>query len=196
VRSNRALGSSLVHRWSYALLPNDTIQHAGVILGMGGKPGVAGHIYKGQLRGYQGQACRALLCQNLSAVTAACLVVRQRVFEEVDRFDETNLAIAFNDVDLCLRIAEKGYKNLWTPYAELYHYESASRGYEDTPEKRERFNKECDYMRRCWGDLLGNDPAYYPNLALDRDDNFLAFPPRVRKPWLADVPVGALKERF
>jgi glycosyltransferase involved in cell wall biosynthesis/SAM-dependent methyltransferase len=168
--------------------PDDSIQHAGVILGLGGNPGVAGHFYKGQPRGYQGQASRALLCQNLSAVTAACLLVRRQVFEEVDGFDE-NLAIAFNDVDLCLRIAEKGYRNLWTPYAELYHHESASRGYEDTPEKQERFKKECDYMRWRWGGLLATDPAYNPNLALDRDEFLLAFPPRVRKPWLAEIGV-------
>jgi O-antigen biosynthesis protein len=176
--------------------PNDRIQHAGVTLGLNGNPGVAGHRYHNQPRGYAGQVSRALLCQNLSAVTAACLIVRRQVFEEVDGFDEINLAIAFNDVDLCLRIAEKGYRNLWTPYAELYHYESASRGYEDTAEKQDRFTKQCDYMRRRWGDLLGNDPAYNPNLALDRDETFLAFPPRVRKPWLADVPIRALREEF
>ena len=166
--------------------PNDRIQHAGVILGLNGNPGVAGHRYHNQPRGYPGQVARALLCQNLSAVTAACLVVRRQVFDEVGGLDETNLEIAFNDVDLCLRIEEKGYRNLWTPYAELYHYESASRGYEDTPEKLARFEKECDYMRRRWGDLLANDPAYNPNLALDRVNFLLAIPSRATKPWLTD----------
>jgi glycosyltransferase involved in cell wall biosynthesis len=164
--------------------PNKTIQHAGVILGLGGTPGVAGHAYQERPPGYSSQASRALLCQNFSAVTAACLIIRRQVFEEVGGLDETNLAIAFNDVDLCLRIRERGYRNLWTPYAELYHNESASRGYEETPEKRERFAKECDYMRRRWGKLLENDPAYNPNLTLDREAFMLAFPPRVTKPWL------------
>ena len=162
--------------------PNDTIQHAGVILGLNGNPGVAGHRYNKRPRGHPGQVSRGQLCQNLSAVTAACLILRRAVFDEVGGFDETNLAIAFNDVDLCLRIAAKGYHNVWTPYAEFYHYESASRGYEDTPEKQKRFESECDYMRRRWGSLLANDPAHNLNLALDRDGG-LAFPPRIEKPW-------------
>jgi len=164
--------------------PNNTIQHAGVILGLGGNPGVAGHPYQYQPLGRPVQALRALLCQNFSALTAACLVVRRNVFEEVGGFDATNLTVAFNDVDLCLRFGERGYRNLWTPYAELFHFESASRGYEETAEKQKRFEKECDYMRQRWGELLANDPAYNPNLALDRDSFFLAFPPRVRRPWL------------
>ena len=165
--------------------PDDTIQHAGVILGIGaGAAGEAGHAYKTQPRGYAGQASRALLCQNLCAVTGACLVVRRKLFEEVGGLNETNLPIAYNDVDLCLRIRERGYRNLWTPYAELYHHESASRGYEDTPEKKIRFEKEREYMRRSWGELLLNDPAYNHNLALDKETFSLAIPPRVTKPWL------------
>ncbi len=170
--------------------PNNTIQHAGVILGLGGVPGVAGHAYQNQPPSYPGQASRALLCQNLSAVTAACLVVRRQVFEEAGGLDETNLPIAYNDVDLCLRIREKGYRNVWTPFAELYHYESASRGYEETPGKLVRFEKESGYMQRRWGELLGNDPAYNPNLALDREAFTLAFPPRVRRPWLIGEVLG------
>ncbi len=170
--------------------PNNRIQHAGVILGLNGNPGVAGHRYHNQPRGYPGQVSRALLCQNLSAVTAACLLVRRQVYDEVGGLDETHLAIAFNDVDFCLRIVEKGFRNLWTPYAELYHYESASRGYEDTSEKQQRFEKECDYMRRRWGDLLANDPAYNPNLALDRENFLLAIPPRATKPWLINSTHG------
>lgn len=168
--------------------PNDLIQHAGVLLGLNGNPGVAGHRYHNQPRGYPGQVSRALLCQNLSAVTAACLILRRQVFDQVGGLDETNLPIAFNDVDMCLRIEEKGYRNLWTPYAEFYHHESASRGYDDTPEKSARFEKECDYMRRRWGALLANDPAYNSNLALDGGRFLLAFPPRARKPWLEDIP--------
>ncbi|MGE0822995.1 MAG: glycosyltransferase [Candidatus Binatia bacterium] len=160
--------------------PDDTIQHAGVILGV---LGVANHAYAHRRRGFVGQLGRARLQQNLSAVTAACLVVRRSVFLEAGGFDEENLGIAFNDVDLCLRIREKGYRNLWTPYAELYHYESASRGYEDTPEKQERFKREIDYMLQRWGPLLQSDPAYNPNLTLERADFSLAFPPRVTRPW-------------
>ena len=166
--------------------PSNRIQHAGVILGLNGTPGVAGHRFQNQPRGHSGQMSRALLCQNLSAVTAACLVLRRQVFEEAGGFDETNLTVAFNDVDLCLRIEEKGYKNIWTPYAELYHYESASRGAEDTPDKMARSEKECEYMVRRWGELLANDPAYNPNLALDGGIFSFAHPPRVGRPWLLD----------
>jgi O-antigen biosynthesis protein len=165
--------------------PNDTIQHAGVILGIGfPSPGVAGHAYKNFPRGYRGQSSRALLCQNLSAVTAACLVVRRRVFEDVAGLDEKKLPIAFNDVDFCLRLAESGYRNVWTPYAEVYHYESASRGYENTPEKLERFEIESRYMKQRWQELLVSDPAYNLNLAIGREPFMLSFPPRITKPWV------------
>ena len=100
--------------------------------------------------------------------------------------DELNLPVAFNDVDLCLRIREAGYRNLWTPYAELYHRESASRGFDDIPNKKVRFQKERDYMISRWGEVLVSDPAYNPNLALDQDGFMLAYPPRVAKPWLAE----------
>ena len=155
--------------------PDDTIQHAGVIVGLGG---VAGHSHKHSPRDNPGYCGRLLLTQNLSAVTAACLLVRKEVFDAVGGFDEQHLSIAFNDVDLCLRIQEKGFFNVWTPYAEMYHYESASRGYEDTPEKQARFNKEIDYMRQRWGEGLLQDPAYNPNLTLDREDFSFAWPPR------------------
>jgi GT2 family glycosyltransferase len=165
--------------------PDNTIQHAGVILGIGSPPpGVAAHVYNKCPRGFRGQSSRALLSQNISAVTAACLAVRRGVFEEVGGLDDKNLPIAFNDIDFCLRVRESGYRNLWTPYAELYHYESASRGYEDTPEKLDRFEKEKQYMKKRWGSLLFNDPVYNPNLALGRAPFMLAFPPRITKPWL------------
>lgn len=173
--------------------PNDTIQHAGVVLGIGSPPpGVAGHVYKNRSRGYSGQASRALLCQDMSAVTAACMVVRRDVFEQVGGLDEKNLPIAFNDVDFCLRVKESGYRNIWTPYAELYHYESASRGYENTPEKRERFEVEKQYMMARWQNELLSDPAYNPNLALGRVPFTLSFPPRVQKPWLEAGPAKSL----
>lgn len=156
--------------------PNDTVQHAGVITGI---KGVAGHGHKYLPRTATGYCGRLLLVQNLSAVTAACLLVRKDVFEAVGGFDEDNLSIAFNDVDLCLRIQKQGWKNVWTPYAELYHHESASRGYEDTPEKQARFNQEVSYMKQRWGEHLLLDAAYSPNLTLDSDDFSFAWPPRV-----------------
>lgn len=156
------------------LYPNDTIQHAGVILGM---HGVAGHVYAGMPRGFSGQMGRALLTQEMSAVTAACLLVRKNVFLEVGGLDE-GLSVAFNDIDLCLRVRARGYRNIWTPYAVLYHHESASRGYEDTPEKKLRFGREIDFMQLRWGSVLLNDPSYNQNLSLGADEFELAFPPR------------------
>lgn len=154
--------------------PNDTIQHAGLVL----VAGLAAHAHLGRKRGDHGYFSRANLAQSLSAVTAACLCVRREVFEEVGGFDET-LAVAFNDVDLCLRIQAAGYRNLYTPYAELYHHESASRGYEDTPEKMQRFQHEADLLRARWMPVLMSDPYYNPNLTLSGDPFTLAWPPRV-----------------
>jgi GT2 family glycosyltransferase len=155
--------------------PDDTVQHGGVILGIGG---VAGHIYHRSPRGGSGYHGRALVTQPLSAVTGACMVVCKASFEEVGGFDE-GLAIAFNDIDFCLRLLEKGYRNVWTPHAELYHHESASRGSEDTLEKRARFSREVTIMRNRWGEFLDNDPAYNPNLTLDGSHFELSFPPRL-----------------
>jgi GT2 family glycosyltransferase len=154
--------------------PDDTIQHAGVLLGLGG---VANHAYAGQPRGYPGHGARALVTQNLSSVTGACLLLRREVFERVGGLDE-QLKVAFNDVDLCLRLCEAGYRNVWTPFAELYHHESASRGREDSPEKQERFLGEVRYMETRWACLLQHDPAYNPNLSLDSVNSDFAFPPR------------------
>jgi O-antigen biosynthesis protein len=154
--------------------PNDTIQHAGVIVGLGG---VAGHAYHREPAKFLGQASRACLTQNLSAVTAACLVVSKKVFDEVGGLDET-LGVAFNDIDFCLRIQRAGYRNVWTPFAELYHHESLSRGYEDTPEKRARFQAEVLFMKQRWSAELGRDPAYNPNLTLTGNAFDLAYPPR------------------
>ncbi len=157
--------------------PDDRIQHAGVILGIGG---VAAHAWQTHPRGAAGQAHRNLLQQNLSAVTAACLVIRRSVYLEAGGLDE-KLKVAFNDVDFCLSVRAKGYRNLWTPYAELYHHESASRGGEDTLEKRDRFRGEVDYITQKWGQAtFDNDPAYNPNLTLTINDFTLATPPR---PW-------------
>lgn len=154
--------------------PDRTIQHAGVILGIGG---VANHAYTGQPAGYPGHGARALVTQNLSAVTGACLVVRRDAYEAVGGLDE-HLKVAFNDIDFCLRLGRAGYRNVWTPFAELIHHESASRGNDDTPERRARFLAEVDYMLQRWGKDIQQDPAYNPNLSLQSVNSELAFPPR------------------
>lgn len=146
---------------------NDTIQHAGVIIGLGS---VAGHSHKYFPRNHHGYFSRLNIVQNLSAVTAACLLVRKEVFEQVQGLNENDLTIAFNDVDFCLKVQKAGYRNLWTPYAELYHYESISRGAEDNPEKIARFNKEMEYMKSTWGTDTGYDVCYSPNLTISRED--------------------------
>ncbi len=147
--------------------PDGTIQHAGVVLGVGGVAGHAHRHFAGNDDGYCG---RLKLVQNFSAVTAACLLVRKATYLEVGGLDEINLPVAYNDVDLCLKVREAGYRNLWTPYAELYHHESATRGADDTPKKRARAEKERRYMRHRWGKLLDNDPYYNPNLTLIHED--------------------------
>lgn len=142
--------------------PDDTIQHAGVLVGL---CGVAGHIGSRYPRGSHGYFGRMLLTQELSAVTAACLIVRKSVFLQVGGLDE-RLRVAFNDVDFCLRLRSAGYRNIWTPVAELYHHESASRGLEDNPEKALRFLSEVNFMKENWGEVLECDPAYNPNLSM------------------------------
>ena len=156
--------------------PDDTLQHGGVILGIGGW---AGHAHKGFSKGSPGYVGRMSLISDFSAVTAACLVVQKKRFEAVGGLNETELQVACNDVDLCLRLREAGYRNVFTPYADLYHHESATRGFEDTPEKKARFEKERQYMIQRWGSVMSNDPAYNPNLTLDHEDFSLAWPPRV-----------------
>ena len=160
---------------------DNTIQHAGVVLGI---HGVAGHIHKDIPKDNLGYFARAALTQNLSAVTAACLLVRREVFEKVGGLDDQNLEVAFNDIDLCLRIREMGYSILFTPFAELYHYESKSRGSDMAPDKIERFKKEIAYMKDKWSEKLEHDPYYNLNLSLDSHDFSLSFPPRVVKPYL------------
>lgn len=169
--------------------PDDTIQHAGVVIGLGG---VAGHVYSRQPRGSSGQGGRAAVAQEMSAVTAACLVVRRSAWDEVGGLDE-RLAVAFNDVDFCLRLRRAGYRNVWTPHAELYHHESASRGQDDQGEKLRRFHAEVAFMVERWGTVLDDDPAYSPNLSLRHGAaNQLAWPPRRGlHHWLAGVDAAA-----
>ncbi|MHC1685685.1 MAG: glycosyltransferase family 2 protein [Clostridiaceae bacterium] len=147
--------------------PDDTVQHGGVILGIGG---VAGHSHKNYFRDEYGYFSRLKIVQNLTAVTAACVMIRRDVYNEVNGLDEA-FKVAFNDVDLCMKIRDKGYLVVWTPYTELYHYESKSRGSEDTPEKVKRFNSEIDRFTKKWKDELDKgDPYYNKNLSLHNED--------------------------
>ena len=144
--------------------PDDTIQHAGVIIGIGG---VAGHAHKHFDRNHTGYFARLNLVQNFSAVTAACLMVKRLIYDEVEGLNEKDLKIAFNDVDFCLRVQEKGYRNIFTPYCEAYHHESISRGLEDTPQKQKRFSSEVKYIQERYKEILEKgDPYYNPNLTL------------------------------
>lgn len=142
------------------LYPNETIQHAGIILGLGG---IAGHSHYGYPNGDFGYFGRLEINVNYLAVTAACLLVRKTYFEEVNGFDE-ELTVAFNDVDLCLKVFDHGYQNVWLSDVELYHFESQTRGYENTRKKRKRFETEKEMMEKRWGSLIENDPYYNPNL--------------------------------
>ncbi len=146
---------------------NGLIQHAGVILGIGG---VAGHSHKYSFRQDNGYFNRLQLRQDLSAVTAACLLVKRSVYLKVSGLNDKNLSIAFNDVDFCLKVRELGLRNVWTPFSELYHHESISRGAEDTPDKIARFNKEVNYMKETWGDILLADQYYNENLTLEHEN--------------------------
>lgn len=145
--------------------PDNTIQHAGTIIGIGG---IAGHAFIGMPRSHSGYLHKASIQQDLSAVTAACLMIKRSVFDEVGGF-EGKLSVAFNDVDLCLKVGKAGYLVVYDPYVELYHYESKTRGAEDTKEKVRRFQNEIEYMRTAWTDILKNgDPYYNVNLTLDK----------------------------
>ena len=149
--------------------PDGTIQHAGVVLGLGAHR-TAGHSHyrvPKQNLGYMGRLCYA---QNVSAVTGACLLVKKSLYEEVGGLDE-GFEISLNDVDFCLKLREKGLLNVWTPFAELYHYESVSRGADDQGEKAERYNRESERFRQKWKKVLAaGDPYYNPNFSLDRSD--------------------------
>ena len=155
-----AVGAKLCYR-------DGTVQHGGVVLGVGG---VAGHAHRHFHRDDPGYARRLLVAHNLSAVTGACLMIRRDVFEDVGGFDE-RFALIYNDVDLCLRLRQKGYLIVWTPAAELYHDESTTRGGDDRPHNREQVAKEIALLRGKWGDVLRDgDPYYNPNLTLQRED--------------------------
>jgi GT2 family glycosyltransferase len=152
------------------LYPDGAVQHAGVIIGLGG---VAGHSHKhfpGDAPGYY-YMLKAV--NNYSAVTAACLMIRREVFEQVGGLDE-GLAVAFNDVDFCMKVQAAGYRSVYLPHVQLYHFESKSRGYETTPEKVERFQREINTMLTRWNTEHWSDPCYSPNLTRDYENFAIA----------------------
>jgi GT2 family glycosyltransferase len=162
------------------LYPDGRLQHAGVLMGL---HGVAGHVFRLLGRNQEGYFGRPQVAQAIGGCTGACLLMRKEHFLQVGGLDEERLRVAFNDVDLCLKLLDAGLRNVYTPWAELVHHESVSRGYEDTPEKQARFKGEIEVMLGRWGDKLRSDPAYNPNLSLESFTMELAWPPRARKPW-------------
>ena len=147
------------------IYPDNTIQHAGCVIGMGG---IAGHMFVDMPADRTGYLHKASLLQDMSAVTAACLLMKKEVFEQAGGFTE-ELAVAFNDMDLCLKVRKNGYLIVYDPYAKLYHMESKTRGAEDSKEKVRRFQTEIEYMRCHWIDILKNgDPCYNKNLSLTK----------------------------
>jgi hypothetical protein len=168
---------------------DETLQHAGVILGIAG---VAGHVHRQLPRGQPGYLGRALVAQEFSAVTAACLVLRKQVFDAVHGLDEQHLAVDYNDIDLCLRIRSAGYRIVWTPHAQLFHHESATRGLHRPAGQQQRYDREVQWMQTRWGATLQNDPAYNPNLSLQSTRFGLAPQPRVElaSRWFDHSPPG------
>lgn len=147
--------------------PDDTVQHAGIGIGL---LTLAGHYHRGFDRNHPGYMGRLIYAQDVSAVTAACVMLRRDVWDKIGGLDES-FEVAFNDVDMCMRIRQAGFLIVWTPFAELYHYESKSRGLDDTPEKRKRFEGEVRRFQTRWAkELAVGDPYYNPNFSLDRED--------------------------
>jgi GT2 family glycosyltransferase len=164
------------------LYPDGTLQHAGVVLGFGWPRGVAGHVYLAEPGDHLGERAMLGAVRGVSAVTAACLAVRRESYLAVGGMDEAELAVAFNDVDFCLKLGARGLRNLWTPFATLLHKESASRGRDLDMAKAARLEREVAVMRARWGALLDEDPHWNPNLSLLSGGRDLAAEPRARKP--------------
>jgi GT2 family glycosyltransferase len=160
--------------------PNGQVQHGGDLVGVGG---VANHAHAFLQHNDPGYCNRAMVAQELSAVTGACLATWKDIYQQLDGLDEENLKVAFNDVDYCLRVREAGYRVVWTPHAELYHHESVSRGKDIGPEKKRRAEREVAYMRKRWKHVMFRDPYYNPNLNYERPDFSLSVVPMVKKPW-------------
>lgn len=161
-----AVGAKLIY-------PNNTIQHAGVILGVGG---IANHAHRHFPSNHPGYFSRATLVNCFSAVTGACLVIDKNRYLSVGGLNETELPISFNDIDLCLKLSSRGFRNIFNPYAILYHHESVTRGYDNNSLKIQRLMKESEYMRSAWGDIIYNDAMYSPNLTKSKEDFSLNFP--------------------
>lgn len=170
------VGAKLLHG-------DDTVQHVGIALGIG----VASHLYKGFPADAEGHGGRLVRTQDVSAVTAACLLTRREVWNELGGLDE-DFPVAYNDVDLCLKVTAAGYRVLWTPEAVVYHLESQSRGKDTAPEKRGRLEQDKSRLIARWGGRLANDPFHSPNLSDKHTDGRLAFPPRVVPPWRRAAP--------
>ncbi len=146
--------------------PDNRIQHAGLVIGMAGVAGPPHYLFHKDDVGYY---ARSHVIHNVSAVTGACLMVKKKLWQAVEGMDAENFGVAYNDVDFCLKLQKKGYRNVFTPYCEMYHYESQSRGYEDTPEKQERLARESNAFREKWNEYFENgDPYHNPNLSLEK----------------------------
>jgi GT2 family glycosyltransferase len=163
------------------LFGDGTVQHAGVLAGVGG---VANHVHAFIAQDHPGHFGRAWLAQDWSGVTGACMMIRRAVYDQLGGLDAEHLAVAFNDVDFCLRARAAGWRVVYTPYAELYHHESSTRGSDRGREKRQRAKRERDYMRKRWATELAEDPFYNPNLSHKPPFFTLSTKPRVKKPWL------------
>lgn len=157
------------------------VQHAGDTVGPGG---CAHHLHSFLEHDAPGYCGRAVQAQDLSAVTGACLLTWRELYEDLGGLDAANLPVAFNDVDYCLRVREAGRGVVWTPYAELYHHESVSRGRDDSAEKAAQAAREVQFMRKRWKHVLDHDPFYNPNLSYERPDFSLSLAPVIAKPWL------------
>lgn len=156
------------------LYPDESVQHAGIVLGIGGW---AGHLHKGFPMSHPGIANRLQVQSSFSAVTGACLLTSKKLWEQLGGLNEDSLKIACNDVDYCLRVWDSGKQVIFTPYAKLIHHESKSRGYEDTPEKMARFSKEVEYMWSKWSSVMSSDPFYNPNLTLNSESGEISKTP-------------------
>ena len=166
------------------LYPDGRVQHAGVVLGAGHG---AGHCFLYAARGEVGYFGFLVLTRRVSAVTGACMALRRSVYLEVGGLDEVNFPVAFNDVDFCLRIGERGYAVVWTPFAELYHLESATRGLDaEDPERLVRLERDAERLRQRWERALNADPFYNVNCSLAAANFEPGFPSRRRKPWLIE----------
>jgi GT2 family glycosyltransferase len=162
------------------LYPDDRVQHAGVLLG---SDNGAGNFFCGASRDDSGYYGFLLLTRRVSAVSAACMALRRSVYLELGGLDEINFSVAFNDVDFCLRIGQRGYGVVWTPHAELYHLESATRGADTDRQRLARLERDAEQLRKRWGELLSRDPFYNQNCTLTGTLFEPAFPSRRHKPW-------------